>query len=898
MDSEALFHAALAADDSEAFLLQATDDPAQRARVRALLAAHEDPSDFLEPVVTRPDFAAEAPGTMIGPYRILRLIGEGGFGAVYLAEQREPVRREVALKIIKLGMDTRRVIARFEAERQALALTDHPNVAKVLDAGATETGRPYFVMELVRGISIEKFCDAGELTLRERIELFLGVCRGVQHAHEKGLIHRDLKPSNVLVAMHGNVPLSKIIDFGIAKATHERLTDHTLSTERGQFLGTPVYMSPEQASPDGRSIDTRSDVYSLGALLYELLTGTPPFDSKRLREVGLAELQRILSQVDPPAPSVVVADGTRPDAALARSLDKDAWSSLLRGDLDWIVMKALDKDPSRRYASADALAGDLRRHLAHEAIDARPPSRRYRAAKFIRRNRIAVLAASGVTTALLVGISVAVFGFLRARDEANGFRRASEFFRDLIASSDPNLAGEIDWSVDGLLGRAREALGEDHATVAVVLGEHARQLHRSGSLDDALPFYEAALRLSQDTYGVGSLHAAVLEGQIGLLLGDLDRAEEAVLRLRNALAIESALPGQPGPLLCDARSELAGLLRADENYSEAARLLRQSVEIRERTTPNEKARISRELVELRDVQTLDGNIFGATIVAAELVAFYRTASPSNALIAREQIRNGIWMSTFLSRGQAKGQLRAGLEAWRTSGLPKRADFLNGLAALEAIVARSGDDPAESETLLVEWIEIAREVLGPNALDLARKLSRLGETLELTGRSAQAIPHVVEAIAIQKRAVGAEVEDPFATQLERLVRTTVTNKETSTDELRVARNGLEVLLGAEPERADLFRLQATLRLRLGQPQEALFSIGTAAQLRAKYADDEQDGHPVDFALMAMSYLQLGKVTDALGMLNRARELRLSSRYERDPGVKAIVDQAETAVEAAR
>lgn len=367
------------------------------------LEVHRQAGSFLEsPMValeSQPEINErwERPGYQIGPYNLLQQIGEGGMGVVYLAEQERPVRRKVALKIIKPGMDTRQVIARFEAERQALTLMDHSNIAKVLDAGTTETGRPYFVMELVRGVAITEYCDECHLTTRERLELFLSVCQAVQHAHQKGVIHRDIKPSNVLVAMQDGQPMIKVIDFGVAKAINQRLTEQTLASGFGQMIGTPLYMSPEQAELSPLEIDTRGDIYSLGVLLYELLTGATPFDATRLKEAGFDELRRIIREEEPPVPSARVS--TLAAEALStvaghRRVEPRRIVQTIRGDLDWIVMKAMEKDRGRRYETANAFALDLQRYLSDEPVQACPPSAGYRVRKFVRRNKSAVAAAS------------------------------------------------------------------------------------------------------------------------------------------------------------------------------------------------------------------------------------------------------------------------------------------------------------------------------------------------------------------------------------------------------------------------------------------------------------------------------------------------------------------------
>ncbi len=395
MNEEQIFHQALEqpSDRRGTFLEAACGGDADlRERVEVLLRAHLDPGSFLEsppaaigeaPRIVPP--VSEKPGTRIGPYKLLQEIGEGGMGVVYMAEQNEPVKRRVALKIIKPGMDTQQVIARFEAERQALAMMDHPNIAKVLDAGATDSGSPYFVMELVNGISVTQYCVEQHLTLKERLELFVPICRAVQHAHQKGIIHRDLKPTNILVALYDAQAVPKVIDFGVAKATSQSLTEKTMFTQFGQIMGTIEYMSPEQAQRNQLDIDTRSDIYSLGVLLYELLTGDTPFDRQRLKSAAFDEMLRIIREEEPPRPSTRLStNNALPSVAPQRRTEAIKLSTMVRGELDWIVMKAIEKDRARRYHSAESFAADVGRYLNDEAVVACPPSAAYRFRKFAR----------------------------------------------------------------------------------------------------------------------------------------------------------------------------------------------------------------------------------------------------------------------------------------------------------------------------------------------------------------------------------------------------------------------------------------------------------------------------------------------------------------------------------
>src|SRR5256712_1145237 len=425
----ALFALALEKPVAErAAFLQAVcgSDGVLRQRLESLLAAHDQPGELLATPtpglkatikLDLDDAPDEAVGQTLGRYKLLERVGEGGCGVVYVAEQTEPVRRRVALKVIKLGMDTKQVVARFEAERQALAMMDHPNIAKVLDAGTTDVGRPYFVMELVRGIRITDYCDQNNLATKERLDLFIKVCQAIQHAHQKGIIHRDIKPSNILVTLHDGVPVPKVIDFGIAKATEGRLTDNTVYTQLHQFIGTPAYMSPEQAEMSGLDIDTRSDIYSLGVLLYELLAGSTPFDAKELMSQGIDAMRKTIREKEPLRPSTKLATLKGEElttTAKRRSTDTSKLIHLLKGDLDWIVMKWLEKDRARRYETANGLATDLKRHLNNELVVARPPSATYRLQKAFRRNKLVFTAATTVAAALVFGIFVSVWQAVRA----------------------------------------------------------------------------------------------------------------------------------------------------------------------------------------------------------------------------------------------------------------------------------------------------------------------------------------------------------------------------------------------------------------------------------------------------------------------------------------------------
>ncbi len=586
LDEVDIFNAALAlkaSDDRSLYVQQAcAGDVARQARIEAMLRLHDREPSYLEPPSEDSGTPGEAPlaaelGAQIGQYKLLRKIGEGGMGTVFIAEQNQPVKRTVAVKIIKAGMDSRRVIGRFEAERQALALMDHPNIARVLDAGTADSSRPFFVMELVEGIPITKYCDQHRLTPRERLQLFVPVCQAVQHAHQKGIVHRDLKPTNVLVARYDERAVPKIIDFGVAKAIGTGLAERTELTEFGSVIGTLEYMSPEQAEPGQPDIDTRSDIYSLGALLYELLTGTTPLQPKRLHGAALLELLRVVREEEPPTPSSRLSTTEElPSIAANRHLEPKKLSGLVRGDLDWIVMKCLEKDRTRRYETANGLARDLERFLHDEPVEARSPSAGYRLRKFTRRHRKMLATAAAFVLLLIVGATVSTWQAVRATAErdAKEEARQAEAGQRRQAVAEKQRADEeaaIAKAVNEFL--QHDLLGQADIGNQPAGAERNKNITVRELLDRAAENVRAKFKGQELT-----------EAAIRLTLGNAYRAigeyPEAQKHLERSLELRKQKLGAKNPDTLRGASSLADLLRNRGQFSEAEQLYKAVLDAR------------------------------------------------------------------------------------------------------------------------------------------------------------------------------------------------------------------------------------------------------------------------------------------------------------------------------
>jgi len=755
-------------------------DAALRAEVESLLRSLDDAGKFLaNPTVNvYPDSRSaesatnlqsaatvaaqrhEGPGTRIGPYKLLQLIGEGGFGTVFMAEQEKPVSRKVALKIIKLGMDTRQVVARFEQERQALAMMDHPNIARVLDAGATETGRPFFVMELVKGDPIVDYCDKNNLSIVDRLELFAQVCNAVQHAHTKGIIHRDIKPSNILVSTQDGRPNAKVIDFGIAKATANRLTEKTLFTEHRALIGTPEYMSPEQAE-GSMDIDTRTDVYSLGVLLYELLTGTTPFSGKELRSAAYAELQRIIREVEPPKPSTRISQNTDTIAGVAakRHTEPKRLGTIVRGELDWIVMKALEKDRQRRYETASGLAMDIRRYLAGEAVVAAPPSAAYRFRKFIRRNRVMATTGSAVAAALLIGVVAFAWQAKVARNQRDLAVQARTAEAEQRQLAD---AARTEAQAQESKAKEKETEASKQAAIAEAVAKFQTDMLAAADPNELLgdkvtvvQAMEAAIKkLDKGSLKDQPLVEAGVRSAIGNTLTGLARFDDAEPNLRKALAIcRAALPaGDVGVAV--SLNNLGRLLLYQNKLAEAETLLREALGIDRAALADGHPDIANHLSSLGKILMAQKKPAEAEPLMRDALAIYRAALPAGHPDIGTALNNLASILTAQNRPvEAEPLLRETLEIQRAAlpaGHPEIAAALNNLGS----IVKALNKPAEAELLLRETLEVNRATLPAGHPGIATALNNLGSILMAQNKHAEAESLLREALAIRRAALPA------------------------------------------------------------------------------------------------------------------------------------------------
>jgi serine/threonine protein kinase/Tfp pilus assembly protein PilF len=757
---------------------------------------------------------AEKPGDRIGRFRLVRPIGQGGFGVVFEAEQEEPVRRRVALKVIKLGMDTNELVARFEAERQALALMDHPNIARVLDGGTTPAGRPYFVMELVAGRPITEYCDAERLSVKARLRLFVQVCAAVQHAHQKGIIHRDIKPSNILVQAGdpGQPEVPKVIDFGIAKATvGHRLTSATLDTAFQQFVGTPAYMSPEQAGMGALDIDSRSDIYSLGMLLYELLTAQPAFDPEELKRAAIDEVLRIIREQDPPRPSTKLTSSgsARLSAiALSRQADPAKLPGFVRGDLDWIVMKALEKDRNRRYESADGLAADILRHLHLEPVLARPPSQLYRLRKLIRRNRLACASAAAIFLALALGVVGSTWQAVRARRAERGQSAVAGFVKETLTGVRPSVAlgrdtkllrevlekaaarvgkdltrqPAVQAELRGTIGEVYLALGDyDQAEamcrqalalrrklggqpdkLADALNDLGNALYRQGKLTEAETLHREALGIRRKLFG--SQHSDVassLNGLANVLWAEGNLAAAEAMH-REALGIRRNRLGQAHPDTAASLDNLGGVLSAEEKFPEAEAMQREAVALNVKLLGQEHPDVAYSMNNLADTLYAEGKLPEAEATNRVVLAMRRK------LLGPEHPDVAFSINNLGNVLLAEGNL-AGAEALYREALGMRkkllgnrhidvAGSLNNLAG--ALIQQ--DKLSEAEPLEREALDIQKQALGPKHQDIAGSLGNLGAVLYQQGKVAEAEPFLRDALAMFRDTMGKESLDAART----------------------------------------------------------------------------------------------------------------------------------------
>jgi serine/threonine protein kinase len=716
------------------------------------------PEASLESTVVPPLPSTEQPGDRIGRYKLLEQIGEGGCGVVYVAEQTEPVRRRVALKVIKLGMDTKAVVARFEAERQALAMMDHPNIAKVFDAGTTETGRPYFVMELVRGIRITDYCDQNQLSTKERLDLFIKVCHAIQHAHQKGIIHRDIKPSNIMVTLHDGVPVPKVIDFGIAKATEARLTEATVYTQLHQFIGTPAYMSPEQAEMSGLDIDTRSDIYSLGVLLYELLTGRTPFDAKELVKGGLEAMRRTIRQAEPPRPSTRLS--TLQGEALTATAKQHGTEGgqllrLIRGDLDWIVMKCLEKDRTRRFETANGLAMDLRRHLENEPIVARPPSTAYRMQKAWRRNKTAFAAVAVIGVVLVAAAGISACQAVRAtragtlaKQRLAESEAISKFLTEVFQSPDPARDGRNITVAETLriaAGKLETELAGQPARRAKLQATLAKTYDALGISREAIPLQEKVRDYYLAAFGPEHPDTLMAMNELAISCDHAGRREEALKLREQVLALRRKVLGPEHPDTLAAMHGLANSYAGEAGRrDEALKMREQVLALRRKVLGPEHPDTLGAMNNLANSYYEAGRRDQALKLREQVLALARKVKGPNHPDTLKAMQN--LALSYDSAGRQDQALKLGEEALalrrNVSGL-EHPDTLRAMGELAVFYAKVGRHD-EALKLEEDVLLLRRKVLGPEHPDTLGTMRNLADSYRSFGRNREAIALLAKA----------------------------------------------------------------------------------------------------------------------------------------------------------